>query len=442
MTEQQAQQRPAQGQALDADERGELIRLREEIAALRETRRRRVRVSWRPVTAALLIIIGCVLGPVTVVSIWAHNQISNTDRFVATVGPLAQDPAVRTLVTDRVTATVINAIDVPALTNQAADALQTRGVPPRVVDRVRGLAGPIQSGVNGFVHDKVAEFVASATFADLFNRAITAAHQQLNAALSGQSSAVTISGGKVVLDLGPFIDRVKQRLVTSGFTPANAIPSVHPTVAIGDASALVKARNGYNFLDSAATWLPWITIVILAAGVYIARDHRKALRNTGFGIAAAMLVLAIGLAIARSAVINGVAEQSVDAAGSAYDIVVNFLRAGLRSIFVLGIVVGLGAGVMGPSVTAVRIRHGAAAGVRWLREHVPAGGRDGGPVGAWVHNYRVPLRIAVLAIGVLVFIFLDRPSGLTIILIAVVMLVCLGVIQFLDRPARAPAESA
>lgn len=423
-------------QVLDTDERAELVRLRAENAALRkENVRRRLTIRWKPLTAAVLIVLGIVLAPVSVASVWANNQISNTERFVATVGPLAQEPAVRSALTDRITDTVFTYVDVPVLTNQAVDAIAARGVPPRITDRLRGLAVPLASSLRGFVHGRVAQFVASPAFAQLWNRSITVVHRQLNAVLSGQSSAVTVSQGKVMLDLGPVIHRLKQRLVAGGFTPANAIPSVHPTIAVADASTLVRAQNGYRLLNSVATWLPWVSLLLLAGGIVLARDHRRALRNVGLGVAASMLVLAIALFIARGAVVGGVLERSVAPVSASYDIMVHFLRVGLRTLFVVGVVVAIGAAVLGPSPTAVRIRRGSAAAVAWLREHVPAGGRAGGPVGVWVHNYRVPLRIAVLVVAVLVFLFIDQPSGVTVVVIAAVLVACLALIQFLDRPA-------
>ena len=35
--------------------------------------------------AVLLIVLGCVLAPVAGVSVWVHNQVSDTDRFVRTM---------------------------------------------------------------------------------------------------------------------------------------------------------------------------------------------------------------------------------------------------------------------------------------------------------------------------------------------------------------------
>jgi hypothetical protein len=64
--------------------------------------------------ASLLIVLGCVLAPLSVVAVWTRNQVTNTDRYVATVAPLASDPAIQQAIADQVTAQVLTCLDVPA----------------------------------------------------------------------------------------------------------------------------------------------------------------------------------------------------------------------------------------------------------------------------------------------------------------------------------------
>jgi hypothetical protein len=106
---------------------------------------------------------------------------------------------------------------------------------------------------------------------------------------------------------------------------------------------------------------------------------------------------------------------------------------------VVGLVVALFAFLAGPSVTAVRIRSGVVRSLSWLR------GRTGvrsGRFGAWVHTYRGVLRGAAVGLAVLIFVFIDRPSGLTVLLIALLLVIVLAVIQFFDQPAPVPATGA
>src|SRR5262249_23326505 len=68
------------------DERAELERLRAETAELRSQqagKNRRRRFSWRTPVSIVLIVLGCVLGPVAVLGVWAGNEVSDTGRWVA-----------------------------------------------------------------------------------------------------------------------------------------------------------------------------------------------------------------------------------------------------------------------------------------------------------------------------------------------------------------------
>src|SRR5262245_776523 len=105
---------------LTAEERAELERLRAENAALHaQVRQDRdteplpgagpaSRQRWRAIVATLLIVIGCVLAPLSVAAVWTRNQVTNTDRYVATVTPLANDPAIQNAITDQITAQVFH----------------------------------------------------------------------------------------------------------------------------------------------------------------------------------------------------------------------------------------------------------------------------------------------------------------------------------------------
>ena len=72
--------------------------------------------------------------------------------------------------------------------------------------------------MNGFVHDRIAQLVASPQFAQAFDRVVATAHKQMVSVLSGNSQAVVVKDGSVFLDLAPFIVLAKQRLNEAGLT--------------------------------------------------------------------------------------------------------------------------------------------------------------------------------------------------------------------------------
>src|SRR3954468_2893016 len=204
---------PAPRATLAPDERAELLRLRQEVQQLHTAApRSRQRFRWRSLLAVLLIVTGCALAPVAGVSVWVHNQVSDTDRFVRTMSPLVSDPDVQGALTNRLTATVFQYVDVQGLADDAVDALAAQGLPPQLVDRLGTLTPTLTSAVTGFVHDKIAELVASPEFASVWNQAIQVVHSQAVSVLSGDRQGVIIRGDSVLLDLAPFIALAKERL--------------------------------------------------------------------------------------------------------------------------------------------------------------------------------------------------------------------------------------
>ncbi len=130
-----------------------------------------------------------------------------------------------------------------------------------------------------------------------------------------------------------------------------------------------------------------------------------------------------------------------NAAAVLFDTLVRFIRAGLRTLLVAGLVIAIGAFFTGPSLTAVRTRQGIAGGLRWTRERGEAAGVSTGPVGRWVYAHRRVLRIGAVALAALIFVFWGRPTAAVVILIVVLLLVVLGLIELIGRPP-APVPAA
>jgi hypothetical protein len=306
-----------------------------------------------------------------------------------------------------------------------------------VVTRLSTLTPTLASAVTGFVHDKIGELVASPQFAAVWNQVIRTVSRQMNAILSGDSESVVIRDDTVFLDLAPFIDLAKQRLSDAGLTAVSLVPEVHPTVALAKADTLVRAQSAYTALDTVATVLPWLVLLLLIVGVYLARNRWRALVGVGLGIAFSMVVLAAGLLIARGFLVGAVPARAAPATASGFDIAVTYLRYGLRALLVLGLVLALAGYLAGRSESAVRLRAWAATRLQSIRS-----GSAPGPVSRWTRAHVRGLRIGAVALAVLSFVFLTQPSGVAILVLAALLLVVLAVIEFLARPGPETAGEA
>jgi hypothetical protein len=423
-----------------SSELAELERLRAENAQLRaRTQARKHRIGWRGPVATLLIVLGCLLAPVSGLGVWAANQVSNTDRYVANIEPLIHEPAIQNALTDKITLQITSHLNVVGFANQAATALTSRGL-PRVGTLIRTFAPSLASAIAGFIHTQVHKIVTSSQVANLWLQVNRVAHAQLVKVLSGQgNSAISTSNGQVILDLGPFINVIKQDLVKRGFSIINSLPPIHPTIALFSSKTLVQAQTLYRLINTLKWVLPFLSLFLIALGVYINRNHRRALVAAGLGFAGSMVLLGALLAIFRGVYINSVPNSILpsDAAAAAFDTMVRFIKEGLRVLLVVGLVVAAGAFFSGPSVTAVRTRGAFVHGLGWLRESGEHVGLRTGPVGRWTYAHRMGLRISAAALMALILVFSGQPTGLTVLWLAIVLLILLGLIELIGkRPAQ------
>jgi hypothetical protein len=430
----------AASEHLNEGERAELERLRAASGG-GAARRSRRRFGWRSIVAIVLIVIGCVLAPIAVVGVWAGNQITNTDRYVATVEPLIHDPAIQNVLTQRITNEIVNQLNITGTVDQAATQLQSRGL-TRISSLLSSFGPQINSAVTNFIQSTVHTVISSQAMATAWVQVNTVAHQAVVKLLSGQGNGtLTNENGQITLNLGPLIAVVKQDLEARGFALASHIPIVNATVPLFQAKQLGKAQAGYRLVSDLKIVLPILVLVLLAAGVFAARSRRRALIGVGLGVAAAMVVLAIGLLIARTIYLNSVPASVLptDAAAAAYDALIHFLRVGLRVILAVGLVIAIAAFITGPSRAAVRTRAALASGIAWLRNLGQRRGVSTGPFGQWVYRHRAVLRIGAVTLIALILVFWGQPTALTVILLVVILLILLGLIELLALPPAEPA---
>ncbi|HEY6797098.1 MAG TPA: hypothetical protein VI248_20690 [Kineosporiaceae bacterium] len=405
--------------ALSPDEQAELRRLRAEVARLRELtqaaprghRQGRLRRATRITVATILIMVSCVLAPLSVAAVWLRSELTDTNRYVETVEPLAKDPAIQQAITTNLTNVVFTYVDVQGLTKQALSALAERGtLPPDVATRLGSLAVPLAAGVRSFTQDRILQVVQTDVFAQAWVQANRSAHEQLVAALTGDTSGgVKIEGNAVKVDLAAFLNVVKQQLVAKGFELAARIPEVNATFVVFESADVGRVQRLFSLLDTLGFWLPLVLVFLAALGIYLAPNHRVAFIAAGCGVALSMLVGGFVLAWARHAYLNGVPPDALpsNAAATLFDTVVRFLREGLRAAFLIGLFVALGAFLTGPSVTATAIRRMFVAGFAALRGWLADVGVPLSAATRWVAPRARMLR-AIVVTGAFLVLLLER----------------------------------
>ena len=86
----------------------------------------------------MLVVLTAVLAFATVPALYLRSEVIDTDRYVATVAPLASDPAIQAEIADKVTQQITDAVDFQTITRDALNELSKTA--PRVAAVLTGLA--------------------------------------------------------------------------------------------------------------------------------------------------------------------------------------------------------------------------------------------------------------------------------------------------------------
>ncbi|MFJ4203961.1 hypothetical protein ACIP2Y_30595 [Streptomyces sviceus] len=417
-------------------ERSELDELRHRVGALEKGAHPRTarHHPFRSAGAVLLILVAALLSLLSVIAVWANSIVRDTDRYVATVGPLASDPDVQKAVTNRVTDVVLAQIDVNALVKQLQDAVSQKGVPPKATQLVGNLQAPITNGLKQLVSGTVQRVVASSAFEKVWVEGNRRVHATVDKALTGEGGgAVSLKNDEVAIDVAPIVAQVKQRLVDAGLGVAAKIPDVHTNFVVVQSKDIGKIKTYMRILEIMGSWLPVIALLVAAAGVYTAFNRRHALIGTGLAVFVAMLVLGITLTVFRDVYLDHLPRgASPAAAGAVYDALIKFLRAGVRALGAVALITAVGAFLSGPSRIAVYVRTGCRRSIGALRDVAVSGGLRLGAVGRFVHRFKGWIGAAILVIAAVVLFTWSYPTTAVVVWTTVVVLVGFAIREFLD----------
>ena len=392
----------------------------------------------RTISAWICFVLAALLTTPAALAYWGHRTLTDTQRYVATVGPLVESPQVQEAITAAVVQAVKKQVDVESLVNQALGQV----VPDR--PKLQALSGPIAAGVYSLVDRTVTQVVSSQQFADLWVTINTRAQQALVRILEGDNTgAIRLEGDNVVLDLSDVITVVKQRLVDAGLTFVQnlPIPQVDKQIVLLNAPQLRQAQTIYAFANPVATWgMPVVGLLYLLSLLLSLRRPRMTVA-VGLALAANATVMAFALSVGRQLFVDHLAGTVFAPASTIfYDQLLTYLLRGVRVYLWLGIalvVIGWFAGrtrsgrVVRGAVSGGLERVGAAASFPAV---VPAGG--------WVASNAGWLRVVAGVAGVVALLWGNEATPQRLAWSVLLVLVLLALIQVLVGVGRGDAATA
>jgi hypothetical protein len=387
---------------------------------------------WRRALVAILVVLSCILAPLSVISIWTRNQLLDTSRYVENVTPLASNPAILDAAATNATSALFDSIDVE---KEAKDALP---------DKAQFLAGPLTTALRQFTETAALRALESDQFQTVWVRANERAHNQVEAALTGGGTTISTKNGKVTVDLSAILLQVRSLLDDRGITIFDKVPinKLALKFELFDASGLEQAQSGVNLLNKLSYFLPILLFVLLGFAVWLSPKRRRTIIRWGIGVTIAAAFFALLVAVGRGLYLDAVASPQFprDALAATWDTLIRFLRGGLRAVMVVGLLVAFITWLTGPGRTAVRLRTTVTETVGGAGDRAEDYGMDFGGFGRFVHRRHRALQVAGLLLVAVFLLFANRISAGRLLWAVVLLLIYLAVVQFISRAAKVDGE--
>ncbi len=402
--------------------RSEVDELHQQVDKLENRPARRHRT--RKVVAVILVILTVVSLALAVPGTWVRRTTGNTDRWVATVGPLAQDPAVQEYLARTISTEVFMALGVQ---EKLATVIQDRA------PQLAFLAAPITTSVQGFVQDQVMKLTQTEAFQTLWVEANRFAQTQIQAILRGKGSdIISTSNGQVVLNLLPIVNEALTQIsqvasdlvgrtitlptITSGEVPSEAIakieaatgvqlPSDFGQIVVLESEQLAAAQDGFTLVNRLVYATLIVFVLFFIAAMWVSVRRRRTLIQI---LSASALVLVVQRRLfihEASDIVGRVKPENQSAAQAVVDALKGSAMRYTGWLLALALVTLLIALVTGPYPWAVTFRG-------WVRDLFgaivgAARGADRSAAAGWVAAHRDPLLLVGAALFVLLLLVLN-----------------------------------
>jgi hypothetical protein len=286
----------------------------------------------RTMLAAVLLVL---LLPALVVanaSEWAARTVVDDQAFATTAGQVMETPALRQVVADRVTSQVVSGLLTDPITARVV-ATQILGLTADAT--ATEIASAIQARVRVALDDPAVREARDAIISDI--------HASLIGAATG-SGVVTIQGDALVLDTGPFIDRLA-KAVDGRLTPGTiSIPRADRTIVLARADVLETSSDALSLLDLGRFLIPIAAVIVALAIVGLAHRRVRALGIVGIALTVAGIVTLVAAWLGGEAIAGTSSDATVrQVASGVYAAFLRSLAIQSALLIASGAVIAIGA---------------------------------------------------------------------------------------------------
>ena len=401
-------------------------------------RRTRIIIAW------VLVVLASLLIPISVISVWAIRTVTNTDQYVATMAPLATNPVIVTHLADKATDELFS-------THIVQDKVTT-ALPPAA----KPFVTPVVAQVKTYTNQLALRVFESPKFAQLWDTLNRHSHQSVVNVLTGKQTPLQkklAQGGQVVINLSPALGQLIDKADSRGITVFDPLKPIltqgdHLSLTVVSKQQVQQYSGIFNLIVKLKWAVPAIALVLALIGILVGVDHRKVLQRMAVGVSLVSLLLLAVLSLGRSRFLNvaGVHDLNTQVAAAVWDTLLRFLKADLRWMLLVAVLVAIAMWLIGPARYAVWVRIHVAQAARWLAAQARGLSSGAGQavsgservrhVGSWIDEHIAGLRIVGAVVAGCIVLFGGNMTGVSLLVILIVLVVYLGLLQLVAIWAR------
>jgi len=281
--------------------------------------------TGKRIAVALLIILGCIALALANISNWALDTLIDTDVWVATIGPLSQNPVIVDALSDAIVEGVSEELGITPLER------------PSLLVMLGILDQPLVEKVQELISEAISTVILSDEINEIWVRAIEITHDSLVIVLSGDSSYIYAEEGIVYFDFSELLDEILNLLGLKNislFEPGSDVLQF----ALVESESLAKVQRVLRMLDRIAFLSFVIMILCFSGAVALSMWRRRTIITMGIGIAVVMLISLVLFTMGESYILASIVDQAFNDLASE---VFHSITAGLITQTVLLLILGV-----------------------------------------------------------------------------------------------------
>lgn len=269
---------------------------------------------------------------------WAGNTVTKTDRYIETVGPLVDDPAIQKAVAVYATDQIYQNVDVqPILTN---------ALPPRAAFLAPALASQLEHQTE-VVLNKV---VASPKFKEVWINTQRKTHQNL-------INAATKYAGDGTIKLTGAYQFLSSQLAGTplSFLANKQLPNKVGNITLVNSRYLPAFHKLVTRIDTWRIMSISLLVVTSVGAAWLSRNRRRTTITLGLSYALIMFMTLIAIRLGDEIIASNADAQYRTAVQNAYQIITHQLATQTLTIMLTGLLVAVVAWITGPYPSAHKI---------------------------------------------------------------------------------------